>query len=88
MATVNKRYFIENKELATKEYAESAFTAARAYTDTAIANIDMQYETMPVASENTVGKVIQYIGETTPLYTQGYFYLGIAEEVCGVVSYS
>ena len=88
MATVNKRYFIENKELATKEYAESAFTAARTYTDNAIADIDMQYETMPVASENTLGKVIQYIGETTPLYTQGYFYLGTAEEVSGIVSYS
>ena len=34
MAQVNRRIFSKNKELATKAYADSAFTAARSYADT------------------------------------------------------
>ena len=34
MARVNRRFFSKNEELATKAYADSAFTAARTYTDT------------------------------------------------------
>ena len=33
-----------------------------------------QYETMPTASVDLVGKVVQYVGETTASYTNGYFY--------------
>jgi hypothetical protein len=33
-----------------------------------------QYETMPTASADLVGKVVQYIGTTTASYTNGYFY--------------
>lgn len=35
MAQVNRRYYLKNEEVAMKAYADSAFTAARSYTDTA-----------------------------------------------------
>lgn len=33
-----------------------------------------QYETMPTPSVSNLGKVVQYIGETTSSFTNGYFY--------------
>lgn len=35
MAQVNRRYYLKNEEVAMKAYADSAFTAARSYTDAA-----------------------------------------------------
>lgn len=34
----------------------------------------VQYETMPVASDELLGKVVQYIGENTLDYTTGFWY--------------
>lgn len=34
----------------------------------------VQYSTMPTASADWVGKIVQYIGTTTASYTNGYFY--------------
>lgn len=39
----------------------------------------IQYDTMPTASAETVGQIIQYIGETTSDYTNGYFYIGTTD---------
>ena len=39
----------------------------------------IQYSTMPTASSETVGKVVQYIGTTDNTYTKGYFYIGITD---------
>ena len=36
----------------------------------------IQYSTMPTASADTVGKIVQYIGTTDSTYTNGYFYIG------------
>jgi len=38
-----------------------------------------QYSTMPTASAETVGKIIQYIGTTNANYTNGYFYIGTTD---------
>lgn len=34
----------------------------------------VQYDVMPTAGLDYVGKVIQYVGNTTPTYTKGYWY--------------
>ena len=34
----------------------------------------IQYQTMPTANESNLNKVVQYIGNTTATYTNGYFY--------------
>ena len=34
----------------------------------------IQYKTMPTAGSANAGRVVQYIGETTTIYTKGYFY--------------
>ena len=39
-----------------------------------------QVETMPTASAETVGEIVQYVGETTTDYTNGYFYKGTGSE--------
>ena len=39
----------------------------------------MQFSTMPTASADTVGKIIQYTGTTDANYTNGYFYIGTSE---------
>ena len=39
----------------------------------------IQYDTMPTASEDTVGQVVQYIGTTDTDYTNGYFYIGATD---------
>ena len=36
----------------------------------------IQYAVMPTADATTVGKIVQYIGETNNTYTNGYFYVG------------
>lgn len=36
-----------------------------------------QFEALPVISENNVGDIVQYTGETTNDYTQGHFYKSI-----------
>lgn len=44
----------------------------------------IQYSTMPTASAEYYGKIVQYIGTTTAQYTQGYFYKCV-EDVPGSV---
>lgn len=39
----------------------------------------MQFSTMPNASADTVGKIVQYIGTTNANYTNGYFYIGTTD---------
>lgn len=41
----------------------------------------VQYSTMPIASVNTVGKIVQYTGTTDSTYTHGYFYEGRAVNI-------
>ena len=36
----------------------------------------IQYSTMPTASSETVGKIVQFTGTTDSTYTNGYFYIG------------
>lgn len=40
----------------------------------AVNNVQSQYYTMPTASADYEGKIVQYIGTTTNTYTNGYFY--------------
>ena len=43
----------------------------------------IQYSTMPTASADLVGKIVQYVGTTTtttPIYTNGYFYKCVSDE--------
>ena len=56
------------------------------YVDDSVAGIDlsskqdtMQYSTMPTASAETVGKMVQYTGTTDATYTNGYFYIGTSD---------
>ena len=39
----------------------------------------MQYETLPTASEDNEGQIVQYIGTTDSTYTQGYFYQCVSD---------
>lgn len=39
----------------------------------------IQYDVMPTPDETTLGKIIQYVGETNETYTNGYFYIGISD---------
>ena len=79
--------FVEGKGYITS-YTETdpVFTASPAYgiTSTNIAdwnNKISQYSTMPQASSETVGEIVQYIGTTNNTYTHGYFYEGDSIEV-------
>lgn len=36
--------------------------------------VTIQYEIMPTPSENELGKIVQYVGETTGDYIKGFFY--------------
>ena len=38
-----------------------------------------QYETMPTASADLVGTIVQYVGTTTSNYTNGYFYRCVSD---------
>jgi len=49
---------------------------------------EIQYEIMPVASEETVGKVCQYVGDTTADYTHNYFYECVADTSTTPATYS
>jgi len=40
---------------------------------------EIQVSTMPTASAETVGKIIQYVGTTDANYTNGYFYIGTTD---------
>lgn len=39
----------------------------------------LQYETLPTASEDELGKIVQYVGTTTANYTNGYFYKCVSD---------
>lgn len=39
----------------------------------------MQFTSMPTASEDNVGVIVQYVGSTTASYTNGYFYKCVEE---------
>jgi hypothetical protein len=39
----------------------------------------MQYKTLPTASEDNEGQIVQYIGTTDGTYTQGYFYQVVSD---------
>ena len=54
--------------------------ATKKYVDDTIASASVQYSTMPEASESTLGKIVQYTGETTEDYTNGYFYKSTFDE--------
>ena len=79
--------FVEGKGYLTS-YTETdpVFTASPAYgiTNSNITdwnNKISQYSTMPQASSETVGEIVQYIGTTNNTYTHGYFYEGDSIEV-------
>lgn len=56
---------VNDGDFATKRYVDN--TAAT-------------YSVMPASSATTVGKVVQYVGDTDANYTQGYFYIGVSDE--------
>ena len=65
------------------------------YVDDSVAGIDlsskqdtMQYSTMPTATSETVGKIVQYTGTTDSTYTNGYFYIGTSATENDVTTYS
>lgn len=72
-------------ETNAKTYADgvgtTATTNANSYTDGKVAGKQdiLQYLTMPTASVETLGKIVQYIGATDNDYTQGYFYIGVSD---------
>ena len=39
----------------------------------------IQYDVIPTPDETTLGKIIQYTGETTETYINGYFYIGVSD---------
>lgn len=57
---------------------ESGYTGTYAEFCAATANVaemgELQVDTMPTASADRVGQVVQYKGTTTQNYTHGYFY--------------
>lgn len=55
--------------LKTKEHVEGV----RAALDAAKQE-KLQFSTMPVASEDNLGQIVQYVGTTTATYNHGYFY--------------
>ena len=63
----------------TTEYIPTAdyHPATKYYVDIN-AGQTIQYSTMPTASEETVGRVVQYVGATDQNYTNGYFYIATA----------
>lgn len=48
----------------------------------------IQYETMPTASADYVGKIVQYTGTTDSNYTNGYFYVCVGTTENDVTTYS
>lgn len=54
--------------------------ATKKYVDDSIASSAIQYFTMPTASQDTVGKIVQYTGGDTEDYIQGYFYIGTIDQ--------
>lgn len=51
--------------------------AGLSYNDLSDLPDPVQLDTMPTATADTVGQIVQYIGTTTGSYTNGYFYKGI-----------
>lgn len=43
-------------------------------------NLQIQLSTMPTASADNLGKIVQYIGTTDSTYTNGYFYKCVSDE--------
>jgi len=48
----------------------------------------IQYETMPTASADYLGKIVQYTGTTNANYTNGYFYVCVGTTENDVTTYS
>ena len=48
----------------------------------------MQFSTMPTASADYLGKIVQYTGATNANYTNGYFYVCVSETENDVTTYS
>ena len=48
----------------------------------------IQYETMPTASADYLGKIVQYTGTTDANYTNGYFYVCVGTTENDVTTYS
>ena len=48
----------------------------------------IQYETMPTANADYLGKIVQYIGTTNANYTNGYFYVCVGATENDVTTYS
>lgn len=63
MARVNRRFFSKNEELATKAYADSAFTAARTYTDNALVEAKGYAEDMRDEAMAYTDDLAEAIGE-------------------------
>ena len=63
MARVNRRFFSKNEELATKAYADSAFTAARTYTDNALSEAKSYAEDMRDEAMAYTDELSEAIGE-------------------------
>ena len=57
-----------NRQLVNKKYVDDNIPSPT------------QYATMPTASADTVGKIVQYTGTTDSTYTNGYFYIGTTDE--------
>ena len=47
----------------------------------------IQYEEMPEVGEHDVGRIVQYIGETTDSFVNGYFYQAVTEIVPSRLNY-
>ena len=64
--------------------------ATKKYVDDAVGSVssDIQYTTMPTASADNLGKVVQYIGTTTSSYTKGFFYTCTSQVESNVTTYS
>jgi len=46
---------------------------------TAVAGVETQYSTMPTASEDNLGQIVQYTGTTDGTYTNGHFYQVVSD---------
>lgn len=80
---MNKEIFIGGNHVARKDYVDEQVSNLNLSKQNII-----QYSTMPTASAEAVGRIIQYTGTTTQDYVNGYFYIGIVEGEVGEEVYS
>lgn len=79
--------WIEKEVTSPLELSEDLFNSL-VFRDGKLYSYSIQSNTLPVASVEYLGKIVQYTGLTTANYINGYFYKCIAETESGLTTYS